>query len=211
MSRPRLFILIALVVILAAISFVIFMSHTASKTTVTPNPSPSTSSSTYPAPKASATVTPGNWSTSSFQKSFKGSVPPSPLLTDVRTGAHSAEGYDRIAFDFSQPNPPGYRIEYVSHAIRDGSGEHVALTGSAILQVIFDPAQAHTDSGQPSLPSPPTSVVVTNYGQLQSYTMTGDFEGHVTFALGLASNSGYRVEEVRRGPSLWTVYIDVRR
>ncbi|MDF2461440.1 MAG: Zinc D-Ala-D-Ala carboxypeptidase, partial [Candidatus Saccharibacteria bacterium] len=116
--------------------------------------------------------------------------------------------YDRIAFDFRHDRAPGYTIGYVNQAIRDGSGEPVSLTGSNVLQIIFTPADAHTAEGTRTTDAP-TNPRTTGYPGLQSYVMTGDFEAHVTFALGVSSRNGYQIRQFQNGDK-WTVYVDIR-
>ena len=82
------------------------------------------------------------------------------------------------------------------------------MPGSAYLQIVFAPGVAHDNSGNSTLINPPNQPVSTQYDQLWSYVMNGDFEGQVSIALGLGSKTGYRVGEIRRDQG-WTVYMDV--
>jgi hypothetical protein len=112
------------------------------------------------------------------------------MLDDVRVGAHPEEGgWDRIVFEFSDILPAG-EVKYVTSATQCGSGEAVTLPGDAILQVSFTGAQAHTDAGQSSL----SSTQITGPGNviLESHQIC-DFEGHVTWAIGLKSEQRFKV------------------
>jgi hypothetical protein len=129
-------------------------------------------------------------------------------LVAIRTGSHSADSYDRIAFDFDQDSPPGYTIHYTDKVVRDASGQTVTLPGGSYLQIVFSPSAAHDDFGNSTLINPPKDPVSTQYDELWSYVMNGDFEGQVSMALGLGTKSGYRVGEIRRDNG-WTVYVDV--
>src|SRR5436189_4652604 len=80
------------------------------------------------------------------------------LLTEVKT-EHDA-CVDRITFTF-KPKPteaPGYRIEYrpaEEAQTEDGSGNHIAVAGSAFLVVRFEPAATVELSGdQPKFTYP---------------------------------------------------------
>jgi hypothetical protein len=126
----------------------------------------------------------------------------------IRTGSHSADSYDRIALDFDQDSPPGYTIHYTDKVSRDASGQTIVMPGASYLQIVFSPANAHDNYGNSTLINPPTQPVATQYDELWSYVLNGDFEGQVSVALGLGSKSGYRVGEVRRDKG-WTVYVDV--
>jgi hypothetical protein len=165
--------------------------------------SPTPSGSVYPAPIPGATET---WPTQPHVKVFAGVVPPNPVLTAVRVGSHDT--YDRIAFDFKQDRAPGYTVQYVTQAARSGSGQVITVPGSAILEVAFVPADAHDSSGHVASGAP-TTPQPTGFSGLQSYVMSGDFEGHVTFDLGTAGQTGFHVQELRSGDH-WTVYVDVR-
>lgn len=176
------------------------------RTSSTPSPTPGT-----PTPLPTSTLTPApassaNWQTTIVQQSSD-PISPAPLLVAIRPGAHTADGYDRIAFDFQQAQAPGYRAEYVNQVVRDGSGQTVTLPGSHFLQLVFSPAVAHNESGNTAFSPDPVTL---NYTALKSYVLNGDFEGQVSVALGLANRNGFRVSQQRKDANTWTVYIDVR-
>lgn len=173
------------------------------RASVSPSPTPKAAT---PDPTTTPTPAAANWQTTVVEQ-LGSSISPVPLLTGIRTGAHTPDGYDRIAFDFRQTQAPGYRAEYVNQVVRDGSGQTVMLPGSHFLQLIFDPAVAHTESGNPTFgPNP----VTLNYTFLKSYVLNGDFEGRVSVALGLENRNGFRVSQQRKDANTWTIYIDLR-
>lgn len=155
-----------------------------------------------PAPTTTATV-PGTWTSGPTVVSRSVPVPPVPQLLRIRTAAHSAEGYDRVVFDFVS-TLPGYEIKYVDEAIADGSGEPVDIPGRRLLQITFRPAQAHDDTGTSSVTP---RMKTLDYPMLEAYAITGDFEGVVTVVLGLDDVVGYRVGELPGEPG--RIYIDV--
>src|SRR6266542_6167338 len=117
-------------------------------------------------------------------------APTIPLLVAVRSAHHP--GYDRITFEFRGPRP-GHRIGYVSQLVRDGSGEPVDLAGGAAINVVFKPADAHDSNGhstvsplryKPGLPS------------LREVALIGDFEGVVTYGLGVDHRVPFKVLEL---------------
>jgi hypothetical protein len=126
-------------------------------------------------------------------------VPPVPVLTNIRSAAHTTEGFDRIVFDF-QGALPGYEVRYVSEVIEDGSGRTVTMPGRRFLQITMRPAQAHTDAGAATAPRAKT----LNYPMLKAYAIVGDFEGVISVALGLDDVVGFRVGELSG-----RIYIDV--
>ncbi|MDF5755239.1 GerMN domain-containing protein [Spongiactinospora sp. TRM90649] len=104
-------------------------------------------------------------------------------LVDVRA-AHRP-GLDRIVFEFRGPLPTELSARYVGKLIADGSGRPVSLVGNAFLQVRLSPAQGirtHQDAKQTyALP-----------GVIQ-LARIGDFEGVVTYGVGLARRTPYRM------------------
>src|SRR4029453_5992058 len=110
----------------------------------------------------------------------------------VRAGRHA--GFDRVVFEL-RGTPPGYRIQYVPKVVQDGSGLPVALTGKAFIQVVLSPTSAHLDSGAPSWPGP--KRFSTGFPAIRQVAFAGDFEGYVTFGLGISQRSGFRVIELR--------------
>jgi hypothetical protein len=175
-----------------------------SPVTVAPSASqsPTPAASVYPPVISGAAQT---WPTEPHIKPFSGTLPPTPQLTAVRLGTHDT--YDRIAFDFRQDRAPGYSVQYITRATRDASGAPITLTGGAVLDISFNPADAHDSSGKPTA-SAPTNPTTTGFPGLESYVMSGDNEGHVTFDLGVSGRTGYRVQELKSGDH-WTVYVDV--
>lgn len=126
-------------------------------------------------------------------------VPPVPRITGIRSAFHPEDGYDRIVFDIAGALP-GYEVRYVAQPFKDPSGLPANVPGRRFLQITLQPAQAHTDAGQPMLPRART----VNYPMLEAWAITGDFEGVVTVVLGLDDVIGYRVGEL---PG--RVYVDV--
>jgi hypothetical protein len=113
-------------------------------------------------------------------------------LREVRSARN--EGFDRVVFEFEGTQLPGYHVEYVDKpVIKCGSGEPTEVAGEGWLQVRLEPAQAHADGQvtvaererKPGLPL------------LQELELTCDFEGQVTWVLGVKSPHRYRVLELR--------------
>ncbi|MDQ4130720.1 MAG: hypothetical protein M3133_07015 [Actinomycetota bacterium] len=119
----------------------------------------------------------------------------SPVLIGVRTGRHP--GYTRYVFDFVNDDPeghsplgsarPGWDVRYVppAQAVQDGSGDPPPVGGAVYLRIRFEGAAAHYDDGSPSI----------RYG-LDAHSplgFGGDFEGRVTWFLGLDNERPFRV------------------
>jgi hypothetical protein len=203
--------------ILAAVALVLAMLPAAcgDDDSEEPSPSPTTApettepqdgDTTTPAPPATEPETP-SWPTDDVSAPFSGTVPPVPVLVDLRVGSHPEDGYDRVAFEFDVL--PGYEIGYRTDIVYDGSGEPVDLPGDAFIQLVFNPAQAHDDQGEPTLSSPPTDPVTVDAGTLEAYVLNGDFEGYVSVALGLDEQAGFRVDDFQAENGNYVVYIDI--
>ena len=60
-------------------------------------------------------------------------APDIPVLTGIRTGAHSS--IDRIVLDLSGPRPQIVSSRFVDELIQDGSGDIEWITGAAFTEV----------------------------------------------------------------------------
>lgn len=105
--------------------------------------------------------------------------------------AHHAEAtpkYDRVVFEFSGTIPL-MRVEYVEELIADGSGLPVPVVGNATLLVQFTSARAHDDAQHVTAPThmhPKLPLIKEVVG-------AGDFEGVVTYGVGLDRKAELRV------------------
>jgi hypothetical protein len=120
-----------------------------------------------------------------------------PMLVAIRTGSH--DGYDRVVLEFGN-DLPSWRVGYVDEVTSE-SGATVPLEGAASLFVQVDPAWAHDQSTPPyeATYTGPRSLT-PGYPTLRQVRWVDEFEGHLTFGLGLARRVGFRVVELR-GPS----------
>ncbi len=113
------------------------------------------------------------------------------VLAQVRAAAQP--DFDRLVFEFGSERVPGYRVAYEDGPVRDcGSGDLTNVQGSAVLAVRLEPAQAHTEEGK---------VTVVHERQftlpvVRELELSCDFEGHVSWAVGLASRRPFRVSEL---------------
>jgi hypothetical protein len=103
-----------------------------------------------------------------------------PALRSVRFGRHDT--YDRLAFDFCQPADTTLNATVVKQLTEDGSGKKVTLAGKYFYAITLTPADAHSDTGQPTVPSQAVTVPGRN---MQQYKLIGDFEGVVTYGVGV--------------------------
>ena len=144
---------------------------------------------------------------------------PLPHLVAIHVGDHP-EGdlpYQRISFYFRGAFP-GYNIGYVASVDAEGSGAAIPLEGNAFLRVGFVSAQAHDNDGASTVKVAPENPL--DLQNLKSYGSAGDFEGHVTYGLGIqvapASDQvlPIRAGELRKpdgaGGFYYVVYVDVQ-
>ena len=97
---------------------------------------------------------------------------------------------------------PGYDVRYVNQVVADASGQPVALLGTKRIHVVLRHARGHTPGGANLLPSV-TTPLCSNLRQVKK---AGDFEGVVSFGLGLRRKTGFRVFRLT-GPT--RIVIDV--
>ncbi len=127
-------------------------------------------------------------------------------VTLLSVNTTTCEGFDRVVFEFNTPATPGYHVSYIDKPIRQcASGQTVPVAGDAWLEVRMIPAQAHTDAGQPTIAQTNRTVNLTNLRQL---VQTCDFEGHVTWVLGVGNPKRFRVVELTN-PS--RIVVDVKQ
>lgn len=160
--------------------------------TDTVGPTPTESPSETAGPTPTATEQPFSGAREPVEKAGP-PAPPVAVQTDVRYGAHP--DYDRVVFDFID-NHPGYRIEYVAPPIlADGSGLEVEIEGEAFLQVRFNTAQAHDEAGNSTVDEDKFEIMpgLTSVVEIER---TGDFEGYVTWVLGLPEELDFRVYDL---------------
>ncbi len=123
-------------------------------------------------------------------------------LRSLRSARH--EGYDRVVFEF-EGDVPGYHLEYIDRPVRAcGSGDVVPVAGDGWLEVRLSPANAHDESGKPTVSPAETDAGLPTVKELQR---TCDFEAVTTYVLGVGSPNPYRVLSLEDPPRL---VVDVR-
>lgn len=119
-------------------------------------------------------------------------APSNPVLVAVRA-AHLG-GVDRVVFEFRGGLPAQRQVEYVDRLSADGSGRRVRVAGQALVRVRFEGAQAHTDQGMATAAPRRVAFALPN---VMTAVRAGDFEGVVTYGLGLATRTPVRVTTLR--------------
>jgi hypothetical protein len=155
-------------------------------------PVSSSPTATPPATAPAAGCDTGTWQTAPLSVTHQVNVPPVPVIKAVRAATHPECGYDRLVLDITGA-APGYTVKYASRVTADPSGKTIAMPGRRYLLITLRPAQAHANSGSPTVPR---NVQVLGYPVLAGWALAGDFEGVVTLAAGLRSVTSIRVGEL---------------
>jgi len=127
------------------------------------------------------------------------------LLTDI--DVTKEDGYDRVVFEFAN-HAPGYQVGYVDRpVVADGSGEEVAVSGAALLQVRFEPA---LDADLTKEDAPRTYLGPVRFSPdaqvVAELVRTGGFEAVLTWVLGLKEKAPFAVSTLAEPPR---VVVDV--
>jgi hypothetical protein len=120
-------------------------------------------------------------------------------LFGIAVGCHPR--FDRFVIR-ARFGTPGYVVRYKRRIVEDGSGRPVRLRGTKRIHVVIRRARAHTEAGARLLP-PVLTPLCPNLRQVKD---AGDFEGVVSFGLGLRRKTGFRVFRLT-GPT--RIVIDV--
>jgi len=112
-------------------------------------------------------------------------------LFGVATACHST--FDRFVIRARFATPP-YGVRYVRRILAEGSGRPVRLRGTKRIRVVSRNARGHTQGGRNLLPAVRTPLC-RNLRQIKT---AGDFEGVVSFGLGLRRKTGFRVFRLGR-------------
>lgn len=119
-------------------------------------------------------------------------APTQSTLVGIRAAHHP--GFDRLVFEFRGGLPASHRVRYVDRLIADGSGDTVPVAGRAILRVRFSDTRAHTSTGAPTVPAR-TAYALPN---VMTTVQAGDFEGVVSYGVGLAKRTAFQVSTLHR-------------
>jgi len=115
-------------------------------------------------------------------------------IVPVTAVAMSVEGdVERVTITFDA-GLPGYTIGYVDAPTHCGSGEPAAIDGTAWLEIAMTPAVAHNEEGQPLVG--PIAFDATTAKAIQDIEPTCDFEGHVTWVIGVDGRKSFSAREL---------------
>lgn len=101
------------------------------------------------------------------------------VLTDVRAARH--DGFDRIVLELAGTGVPGWSVAYADEAVKDGSGEKVALGGDTVLDV-YASGTTYPESGGYAGPRQLSPV---DAGAIAEVHVVGWFEGYTQVLVGI--------------------------
>jgi Sporulation and spore germination len=113
------------------------------------------------------------------------------IINRFDIGSHEPEWppYDRVVVGLTS-HAVRYQVRYVPRVIQDGSGNVIELRGDADLEVRIGGAAAHDDNGQSTLPQ---SGYTPDWRSLREARLVSDFEGYVSFGIGLFDRVDFKV------------------
>ena len=115
-----------------------------------------------------------------------------------------AGGGTRVVFEFD-PVVPGYTIDYVERPVtEDGSGDEVTVEGAAVLQVRMENAAGARIEGEKvtkTYDGPDRVIPAGTPSAVAELVDAGDFEGAVTWVLGLRHRAETLSVSKLSGPS----------
>jgi hypothetical protein len=120
-------------------------------------------------------------------------------LSGVATGCHRT--FDRFVIR-ARFAAAGYDMRYVNQIVADPCGRPVPLRGTKRIRVVIRHARGHTKGGKNLLPGVRTPLCPN----LRQIKKARDFQGIVSFGLGLRRKAGFRVFRLT-GPT--RIVIDV--
>lgn len=137
-----------------------------------------------PEPERTPPVGPGSLDTMT-SPGFLTVAQPTAQLVGVRQSDH--ENFHRVVFDFDGP-APHVQVGYVDPPLRQpGSGNPVAVSGSAFLQIHIEPAATVDFETMDLTPTytGPTTLPLGGFGTGAELVLVGEFEGNLVWAVGL--------------------------
>ena len=137
-----------------------------------------------------------------FAGTASAAVPHLPRLVDIRAAHHP--GFDRLVFEFQGGLPTAATVGWVDRVIGDATGQPVTVQGNAFLRIVFRGVDGHTSTGDSSYGPAKRAFALPNVAHVAN---AGDFEGVVTFGVGLMKKTSILRTSRLRAPA--RVVVDV--
>lgn len=133
-------------------------------------------------------------------------IPPGPITSPVpaaqaalltKVQDQSDGCVDHVIFDYTGKgtDPPGYTVTYgTAPFVANGSGAPVAVAGRAFVVVTVKPGYGYDfETGTPTYTGP-KSVPVGHTNHVKAIVETGDFEGTLSWVIGLDAKRAFSVQ-----------------
>jgi hypothetical protein len=119
----------------------------------------------------------------------------SSLLTAVKQQGDGCVDHVIFDFDAKGTDPPGYTITYGEPPfVGDGSGAQIAVAGNAFVVVKIKPGYGFDfETGKPTYTGPKNVPVATG-NHVKAIVETGDFEGVLTWIIGMDAKRPFSVQ-----------------
>ena len=116
------------------------------------------------------------------------------------------DGVDRVTFQFDGSGRPASAVGYVARPVADGSGEAVAVQGAASLKVRLEPSSMTDLRGSSPIATYTGPDRVTGDSRVVTEVVKGgDFEGVVTWFVGVRRRAPFRIRVLTSTPSELTI------
>jgi hypothetical protein len=169
-------------------------------------------SKTIVSTEPTTTVAPGSSTTTTTVELSTTSLPCQPLpvpTTPVTSPTTSQSSFltnvqelgdgcvDHVIFDFTGKgtDPPGYSLTYgTAPFVGDASGAPIAVAGNAFVVVKVKPGYGYDFATGKQTYNGPKSVPVGHTNHVRAIVETGDFEGVLTWVIGLDTKRAFSVQ-----------------
>jgi hypothetical protein len=155
----------------------------------TTSTSPTTTSTSPPSMQTIPDCMPSPSASTSAQKSSANENRETMYLTNVTPGADKCTA--KVEFEFEEQAPgPGFEVSYQpadTAKIEDGSGNPIEVAGNDFLVVKLNPAMTAKVDGDQVVKTYTGPRRIPGTDPIAEVVKTGDFEGIVTWVIGLDS------------------------
>jgi hypothetical protein len=119
----------------------------------------------------------------------------SSLLTNVKELGDDCVDHVILDFTGKGTDPPGYSVTYgTAPFVGDASGAPIAVAGSAFVVVKVKPGYGYDFATGKQTYNGPKSVPVGHTNHIRAIVETGDFEGVLTWVIGLDTKRAFSVQ-----------------
>jgi hypothetical protein len=127
-----------------------------------------------------------------------------PRAELVAVRAAHQPGFDRVVLEFTGA-APGFRAGYIKKPVtEDASGEVVPMDSPYVMQVVMENSAAYRFDGDDSFQTytGPKRFKPADTTVVQELVNNGDFEGYLTWAIGVKEKVGFRLRQLADPPRL---------